>query len=139
MPSSRPTLDSTDVGVDLGDTGADVFVDPGLGSRDLVVHPALGLVDALADDVGHLGLLTCGLGRHLVESGGEPTHPCLDVGSDTGGELFDASVDVAGDLVDVGDHARGLVVELANASCRARPGHLRPWSDDARLHAESDG
>ena len=75
----EPDTDATDIGVDVGNAFADRFVDPGLGRDESLVDADLGLVDPIADDVGHLGLLASGLRRDLVDTGGERSETSVDL------------------------------------------------------------
>ena len=102
-----------DVGVDVGHSLADLFVDSCLGGVDAIVDPILGLVDALADDVRHVRLLARGLRGDLVEPGRQPAEAHLDVVDDLRRHRVHLRLGGEGDLVDVRDHQRRLVVELA--------------------------
>ena len=104
---------ATDVGVDVGDALTDVFVDARFGGEQAVVDTILDLVDAAADDVRHLGLLARRLRRDLVDPGDQSAEADVDVVDDLCRHFVHPRLGGAGDVVEVGDHARRLVVELA--------------------------
>ena len=68
------------------------------------------------DDVRHLGLLTGGLGRHLVHPGGERREAAVELFVDLGRHLVEAGLGGFAHHVEVLHHRAGLLVELADTA-----------------------
>ena len=119
--------DPADVGVDVGNTLADGLVDASFGGEDPLVDAVLGLVDASTDDVRHLGLLTSGLGRHLVHAHRQRRKTAVELLGDLIGHLVEPGLGGLGHRVEVLDHRAGLLVELADAAVERRQDPARAW------------
>ena len=111
--SSRPALTRADVGVDRSDLLPGVFLGAALAREQPVVESVLGVVDLLRHRLTDLVLEATDGRVVLFDEPLEIGHLAGDVVAQGCAQFVLAILDPLRDVVEVGHHAGGLLVELA--------------------------